>query len=58
MCISGLTGGSKKLTILEAKVSITGNKWQKYVIVTGPEAPCILGIDYPGNRILEGPESV
>jgi len=27
-------------------VSLTGQEWQKHPIVTGPEAPCILGIDY------------
>ncbi|GAB0208759.1 hypothetical protein GRJ2_003341600 [Grus japonensis] len=44
--ISGVTGGSQQLTLLEAEVSLTGNEWQKHPIVTGPEAPCILGIDY------------
>ncbi|GAB0209136.1 hypothetical protein GRJ2_003379300 [Grus japonensis] len=38
-------GGSQQLTLLEAEVSLTGNEWQKHPIVTGPEAPCILGID-------------
>ncbi|KAK4827198.1 hypothetical protein QYF61_015226 [Mycteria americana] len=46
ICISGVTGGSQQLTVLEAKVSLTGNEWQKHPTVTGPEAPCILGIDY------------
>ncbi|KAK4819771.1 hypothetical protein QYF61_011371 [Mycteria americana] len=45
-CISGVTGRSQQLTVLEAEVSLTGNEWQKHPIVTGPEAPCILGIDY------------
>ncbi|GAB0207059.1 hypothetical protein GRJ2_003171500 [Grus japonensis] len=26
-------------------MSLTGNDWEKHPIVTGPEAPCILGID-------------
>ncbi|GAB0206956.1 hypothetical protein GRJ2_003161200 [Grus japonensis] len=43
--ISGVTGGSQQLTLLEAEVSLTGNEWQKLPTVTGPEAPCILGID-------------
>ncbi|GAB0203731.1 hypothetical protein GRJ2_002838700 [Grus japonensis] len=43
--ISGVTGGSQQLTLLEAEVSLTGNDWEKHPIVTGPEAPCILGID-------------
>ena len=46
VCISGVTGGSQELSVLEAEVSLTGNEWQKHPIVTGPEAPCILGIDY------------
>ena len=32
--------------MLEAKISLTGKDWQKHPIVTGPGAPCILGIDY------------
>jgi len=44
--ISGVTGVSPKLTVLEAKVSLTGNEWQKHSIITGPDAPCILHIDY------------
>ncbi|GAB0177742.1 hypothetical protein GRJ2_000239500 [Grus japonensis] len=45
-CISGATGGSQQLTVLlEAKVSLTGNEWQKPRIVTGPEAPRIPGTD-------------
>ncbi|RMB97378.1 hypothetical protein DUI87_26106 [Hirundo rustica rustica] len=35
------------------EVSLTGNGWQKHPIVTGPEAPCILGIDYPQKWILQ-----
>ena len=46
ICISAVTGGSQQLTILEAEISFTGNKWQKYPIVTDPEVPCILDIDY------------
>ena len=44
--ISGVTGGSQELTVLEAKICRTGKDWQKHPIVTGPGAPCILGIDY------------
>ncbi|PKU33597.1 hypothetical protein llap_16098 [Limosa lapponica baueri] len=44
--ISGVTDGSQELMVLEAEVSLTGNKWEKHPIVTGPDAPCILGIDY------------
>ncbi|GAB0209453.1 hypothetical protein GRJ2_003411000 [Grus japonensis] len=45
IAISGVTGGSQQLSLLEAEVSLTGNDWEKLPIVTGPEAPCILGID-------------
>ncbi|KAK4816448.1 hypothetical protein QYF61_017176 [Mycteria americana] len=45
ICISGVTGGSQELSVLEAEVSLTGNEWQKHPVVTGLEAPCTLGID-------------
>ena len=54
--ISGLTGGSQQLTVLEAEVSLTGNKWQKHPIMTGPEAPCILGIDHLRNGYFKDPK--
>lgn len=38
--------GSQQLTVLEAERSLTGKGWQKHPTVTGPKAPCILGIDY------------
>nr|XP_032600123.2 macrophage immunometabolism regulator isoform X2 [Taeniopygia guttata] len=38
------------------KVSLTGNGWQKHPIVTGPEAPCILGIDYLRNGYFKDPK--
>ncbi|RMC00700.1 hypothetical protein DUI87_22727 [Hirundo rustica rustica] len=47
--IAGVTGGSQELTLLEAEVSLTGKEWQKHPIVTGPGAPCILGIDFLRN---------
>ncbi|RMC04379.1 hypothetical protein DUI87_19200 [Hirundo rustica rustica] len=47
--IARVTGGSQELTLLEAKVSLTGKEWQKHPIVTGPGAPCILGIDFLRN---------
>ncbi|KAF4793436.1 hypothetical protein TURU_111412 [Turdus rufiventris] len=46
-------GGSQLLTVLEAKVSLTGNKWQKHPIVTSSEASCILGIEYLRNGYLK-----
>lgn len=49
-------GGSQQLTILEPEVSLTGNEWQKYPIVTGPEVPCILGIDYLRGEYFTGPK--
>ncbi|KAK4828480.1 hypothetical protein QYF61_026705, partial [Mycteria americana] len=56
ICISGVTGGSQQLTVLEAKVSLTGNEWQKHPVVTGPEAPCILGIDYLRRGYFKDPK--
>ena len=44
--IHGVSVGSQGLTTLEAEISLTGKDWQKHPIMTGPEAPCILGIDY------------
>ncbi|RMC14788.1 hypothetical protein DUI87_06964 [Hirundo rustica rustica] len=54
--ISGVTGGSQQLTVLEAEVSLTRNGWQKHPIVTGPEAPCILVIDYLRNGYFKDPK--
>ncbi|GAB0205792.1 hypothetical protein GRJ2_003044800 [Grus japonensis] len=54
--ISGVTGGSQQLTLLEAEVSLTANEWQKHRIVTGPEAPCILGIDYLWKGYFKDPK--
>ncbi|RMC22008.1 hypothetical protein DUI87_02879 [Hirundo rustica rustica] len=54
--ISGVTGGSQQLTLLEAEVNLTGNGWQKHPIVTGPEVPCILGIDYLRNGYFKDPK--
>ncbi|KAM6086134.1 uncharacterized protein LJ206_007568 [Theristicus caerulescens] len=56
ICISGVTGGSQQLTALEAEVSLTGKEWQKHPIVTGPEAPCILGIDYLRRGYFKDPK--
>ncbi|GAB0209290.1 hypothetical protein GRJ2_003394700 [Grus japonensis] len=54
--ISGVTGGSQQLTLLEAEVSLTGNEWQKHPIVTGPEAPCNLGVDYLRKGYFKDPK--
>ncbi|KAK4810718.1 LOW QUALITY PROTEIN: hypothetical protein QYF61_007692 [Mycteria americana] len=40
--ISGVTGGCQESSVLEAEVSLTGDKWQKHPIVTGLEAPSAL----------------
>ena len=56
ICISGVTRGSQELSVLEAEVSLTGNEWQKHPIVTGPEAPCILGIDYLRRGYFKDPK--
>ncbi|GAB0207213.1 hypothetical protein GRJ2_003186900 [Grus japonensis] len=36
-------------------MSLTGNDWEKHPIVTGPEAPCILGIDYLQKGYFKDP---
>ena len=46
ICISEETGGSQELIVLEAKVRLTRNEWQKHPIATSPVSPCILSIDY------------
>ncbi|KAF4797638.1 hypothetical protein TURU_071804 [Turdus rufiventris] len=51
-------GGSQELTLLEAEVSLTGKECQKYPIVTGPEAPCILGIDFLWNSYYKDPKGL
>ena len=55
ICISGVTEGSQELSVLEAEVSLTGQDWQKHPIVTGPEAPSILGIDYLRRGYFKDP---
>ncbi|GAB0184005.1 hypothetical protein GRJ2_000865800 [Grus japonensis] len=54
--ISGVTEGSQQLTVLEVEASLSGNDWKKHPIVTGPEAPCILGIDYLQRRYFKDPK--
>ncbi|GAB0209229.1 hypothetical protein GRJ2_003388600 [Grus japonensis] len=44
------------MTVLEAEVSLTGNERQKHPIATGPEAPCILGIDYLRRAYFKDPK--
>ncbi|RMC03348.1 hypothetical protein DUI87_20544 [Hirundo rustica rustica] len=56
--IAEVTGGSQELTLLEAKVSLTGKEWQKHPIVTGPEVPCILGIDFLRNSYYKDPKGL
>ncbi|KAK4824604.1 hypothetical protein QYF61_016873 [Mycteria americana] len=56
ICISEVSGGSQQLTVSEAEVSLTGNEWQKHPIVTGPEALCILGIDYLRRGYFKDPK--
>jgi len=56
ICISGVTGGSQELSVLEAEVSLTGQEWQKHPIVTGPNAPCILGIVYLRRGYIKDPK--
>jgi len=54
--ILGVTRGSQQLTVLESEVSRTGNEWQKHPVLTGPEAPCILGIHCLRRGCFEDPE--
>ena len=56
ICICGVTGGCQELAVLEAEVSLTGQEWQKHATVTGPEAPCILGIDYLRRGYFKDPK--
>ncbi|TRZ07928.1 hypothetical protein HGM15179_019175 [Zosterops borbonicus] len=56
--IAGVTGRSQELTLLEAEVSLTGKEWQKHPIVTGPEVPCILGIDFLRNGYYKDPKGL
>lgn len=56
--ISGVTGSSQELTVLEAKLNLTGKDWQKHPIVTGPGAPCILGINYFRKGEFQGSKGV
>ncbi|GAB0210142.1 hypothetical protein GRJ2_003480000 [Grus japonensis] len=56
MHINCREGGSQQLTLLEAEESLTGNDWEKHPIVTGPEAPCILGIDYLRRGYFKDPK--
>ncbi|GAB0182995.1 hypothetical protein GRJ2_000764800 [Grus japonensis] len=56
ICISGVTGGSQQLTVLEAKVSLTGNDWEKHLIVTGLEDSCIIGTDCLRRRYFKDPK--
>ena len=37
-------------------MSLTGQDWQKNPIVTGPEAPCILGTDYLRRGYFRDPK--
>ncbi|GAB0207804.1 hypothetical protein GRJ2_003246100 [Grus japonensis] len=46
----------KWTTMERVDVSLTGNDWQKHPIVTGPEAPCILGIDYLRKGYFKDPK--
>lgn len=48
--------GSQQLTLLEAEVTLTGNEWKKQHILTGAEAPCILGIYYFRSGSFKDPK--
>lgn len=54
--VSGVTGGSQELTVLEAEMSLIRNERQKHPIVIGPEALCILSTNYHRKGYLKGPK--
>ncbi|RMC20030.1 hypothetical protein DUI87_00876 [Hirundo rustica rustica] len=54
--IAGVTRGSQDFTLVEANVSLTRNEWKRHPIVTSPEAPCILGIDFLRNGYFKDPK--
>jgi len=54
--ISGVTGGCQELSVVEAEVSLTWDKREKHPIVTGPEGPCLLGIDYLRRGYFKDPK--
>ncbi|KAJ7413212.1 hypothetical protein BTVI_43887 [Pitangus sulphuratus] len=39
-------------------MSLTGKEWLRHPIVTGPEAPCILGIDYLRSGYFKDPKGL
>ncbi|RMC16943.1 hypothetical protein DUI87_06198 [Hirundo rustica rustica] len=51
-------GDHKILLWVEADVSLTGKEREKHPIVTGPEAPCILGIDYLRSEYFKDPKGL
>ncbi|RMC13001.1 hypothetical protein DUI87_10530 [Hirundo rustica rustica] len=54
--IAEVTGSSQEFTLVEADVSLTENEWKRHPVVTGPEAPCILGIDFLRNEYFKDPK--
>ncbi|TRZ07220.1 hypothetical protein HGM15179_019886 [Zosterops borbonicus] len=45
-----------KLSVLEAKVTLAGYKWEKHPIMTGPETPCVLDTDYLRRGYFKDPK--
>lgn len=56
--ISGVAGGSQKLAVSDTEVSLTVKDWQKHPIATGPDAPCILDVDYVRRGYFKDPKIV
>ncbi|RMC18203.1 hypothetical protein DUI87_05084 [Hirundo rustica rustica] len=50
------SGVNQEFNLLEAEVSLTRKEWQKHPIVTAPEDPCILGIDFLWNSYCKDPK--
>lgn len=57
-CFHCWNDDSQQLTLLEAEVSLTRKEWYKHPIATGPEAPCILGIDYFRSGYFNDPKGL
>ena len=60
ICISGVTGGSQELTVLETEIHLTGKDEQNCPIVCGAPRPVTLSVNYlrEGGGILKIPRGI
>ena len=60
ICISGVTGGSQELTVLETEIHLTGKDEQNRPIVCGAPRPVTLSVNYlrEGGGILKIPRGI